>query len=574
MARKSKRAAALETKPTMQENVYNVAVYIRLSVEDKLYKHGSESLVNQRELIYDYLRDKPNMKIYAVYCDNGETGTNFERADFQRMMYDVYNGNVNCIIVKDLSRFGREYIETGDYLERIFPLLGIRFIAINDNYDNMVNPFNISVPIKNIINTLYARDLSKKSAAALRIKQANGEFIGAYAAYGYMKSPEDKHKLIIDEETAPVVKMIFEWKAEGMGTAAICRKLYDMQIAPPSKYRYDKGITKNIRYADSKFWGTATIKTMLQNEVYIGNMVQGRRKSRFYDGRQEERVDKSDWVVVPNTHEPIISKELFDKVQKQLEEMKEAYHRNLGKYDKISNNNNLFKGKIVCGDCGTKAIRYKSAKEGYKKAQYSYICPHHADFPEQCSFTSIAENTLKEIVMNSIRIQTAHLTDLDNMLEKASKSPAVKQKMMSVTRETSGILSEIVYIKSSRIRTASDYAKEIIKEDEYIAAKSELDNELTEATQKLEALSKQREKLNKLLSADRWIKDLKKYKGSKSLTQEMVDAFIRKITVYPDKRIEIEWTYSDRENELLCNIGCEQLAQQAVASKSEGFVLA
>ena len=184
MARKSKRLAVQEEKPLENKNIYNVAVYLRLSVEEKRDNDDSESLENQRDIILDYLQDKTDMKVFSVYCDNGETGTNFEREAFQRMMYDVYIGKVNCIIVKDLSRFGREYIEAGDYLDRIFPLLGIRFIAINDNVDNHVSPFDISVPIKNIINKLYERDISNKVSAALRIKQANGEFIGTYAAYG------------------------------------------------------------------------------------------------------------------------------------------------------------------------------------------------------------------------------------------------------------------------------------------------------------------------------------------------------------------------------------------------------
>jgi len=318
MARKSKRMIAAEQAAPLNSYIYNVAVYVRLSIEDKYYKNGTDSLSTQEEMALEYLKDKADMKLYKVYSDNGETGSNFERQGFQNMMYDVYNGKVNCIIVKDLSRFGREYIEMGDYLEKIFPLIGVRFIAINDHYDNNVTSFDISVPIKNIINTLYAKDLSKKSAAALRIKQQNGEFIGTYAAYGYMKSKEDKHKIVIDEETAPVVKMIFEWKAQGLGYASIGRKLYDMGIMPPCRYRYDKGILKDKRYSDIVFWSQRTLKTILENEVYIGNMVQGRRKSRFFDGMNEIRVDKQNWSVVKHTHEPIISQELFDKVQKQL----------------------------------------------------------------------------------------------------------------------------------------------------------------------------------------------------------------------------------------------------------------
>lgn len=219
MARKSKRAIATEKKSP--RNIFNTAVYIRLSMEDRPYKHGSDSIANQRELILDYLKDKHDMRVYDIYCDNGRTGTDFDREEFRRMMYDVYNGKVNCIVVKDLSRFGREYIETGDYLERIFPLLGVRFIAVNDGYDNRVDPFDITVPIKNVINTLYDRDISAKSAAALRMKQENGEFIGSFAPYGYIRSKEDRHKLVIDPEAADVVKKIFEWKAENASYAEI-----------------------------------------------------------------------------------------------------------------------------------------------------------------------------------------------------------------------------------------------------------------------------------------------------------------------------------------------------------------
>ncbi len=545
MARKSKRFA-VDIKPPEQEKIYNVAVYIRLSIEDRLYKNGSDSLSNQRELIYDYLEGKSDMKIYGVYCDNGETGTNFEREDFQRMMYDVYNGKVNCIVVKDLSRFGREYIEAGDYLDRIFPLIGVRFIAINDHYDNKVNPFDITVPIKNIINTLYARDLSRKSAAALRMKQANGEFIGTYAAYGYLKSPENKHKIIIDEETAPVVRQIFEWKAEGLSYAAICRKLYDMKIMPPMRYRYDKGIVKDKRGKDKVFWRVETLKNMLENEVYIGNMVQGRRKSHFYDGKKETRTDKSEWIIVPNTHEPIVSKELFDKVQKILEERHISYHRNLGKYNKISNGNNLFKRKIVCGDCNTNLIRYKNARQSSKKARYTYICPIHSQFPKQCEFLSIDEETLKNVVMRSINMQIGYLTNIEAMIEKASKSKAVRQKRIAITKEISDILSSISYIKASRVRTVTDYTRNLLDEDTYRTVMAEFEADLKIETKKLEIVNKQKDKLDRLLSSTKWIAGLKKFTGSKKLTQEIVDAFIKKIRVYPDKKIEIEWACTER----------------------------
>lgn len=562
MARKSKRMIAAEQAVPLSGNIYNVAIYVRLSIEDKYYKNGTDSLATQEEMALEYLKDKADMKLYKVYSDNGETGSNFERQGFQDMMYDVYNGKVNCIIVKDLSRFGREYIEMGDYLEKIFPLIGVRFIAINDHYDNNVTSFDISVPIKNIINTLYAKDLSKKSAAALRIKQQNGEFIGTYASYGYMKSKEDKHKIVIDEETAPVVKMIFEWKAQGLGYASIGRKLYDMGIMPPCRYRYDKGILKDKRYSDIVFWSQRTLKTILENEVYIGNMVQGRRKSRFFDGMNEIRVDKQNWSVVKNTHEPIISQELFDKVQKQLAQTRERYFENLGKYDKVSNKENIFKTKVACGDCGTPLTRYKNAgKENKKKIFYSYICPRHALYLNQCNFLSISEKDLKEIVMSSIKMQMSYLSDMEIMFLNIAGSKEVKKKQADLTRAISDSLANISYIRTSRIRIASDLAKGLICDEEFNTIKNEFDKQLRAETEKLDGIRKKRDKFDKIISAPKWISELKKYHDSKILTKDMVEAFIDKIIIYPDKRIEIMWTYSDNQSELMSLIrGGEEIA--------------
>lgn len=550
MARKSKRTALITTEPPKQKMVYMTAIYLRLSVEEKRDKKDSESLENQKQICLDYLNNKENMQVYKVYCDNGETGTNFEREAFQEMMYDVYQGKVNCIIVKDLSRFGREYVEAGDYLEKIFPLIGVRFIAINDNYDNQVTAFDISVPIKNIINTLYARDLSRKSSTALRIKQQNGEFIGSYAAYGYMKSDKDKHKIVIDTETAPVVKMIFEWKDAGESYVAIRRKLYDMKIMPPCRYRYEKGILKDKRYAEIEFWSMETLKKILKNEVYIGNLVQGRRKSHFFDGKQTEKVDRKDWVIAEHTHEPIISKELFDRVQKQLEETKANYRKNLGKYDTISNQENIFKGKLMCGDCGSNLVRYKTAKKDFKKAKYSYICPHHSLFPEQCSFFSMDENVLKDIVMTAIKTQISHLANMEKMFLDIAGSTAVRKKQMELNKTMGHILTSISYIKTSRIRITTDLAKGVIDEEEYELAKKAFDEQLCSEEKKLNTVRKERDAFDKIISAPKWIAGLKKYHDIKILTRELVEAFIEKIRIYPDKRMEILWTYQEKQSEL------------------------
>lgn len=314
MARKSKRPGAREYKPP-ESGIYNAAVYLRLSIAEKRDIKDSEALANQKEIILDFIRDKPDIKIYDIYNDNGETGTNFDRAEFRRMMYDIYNNKVNCVIVKDLSRFGREYIEAGEYLDKIFPLLGIRFIAINDNIDSRISPFDISVPIKNIVNAMYAKDISKKSTAALRTKQANGDFIGGQAPYGYLRHPEDRHKIIIDPETAPVVEQIFKWRAEGQSCRAISRKLCELNIMPPARYKYDRGIIKDKRFADSELWNTETVRSILASETYIGNLAQGKTRSCPLAGSGRKKLSSREWIIAEGTHTPIVSEELFCKAR-------------------------------------------------------------------------------------------------------------------------------------------------------------------------------------------------------------------------------------------------------------------
>lgn len=308
------------------------------------------------------------------------------------------------------------------------------------------------------------------------------------------------------------------------------------------------------RYANCEFWSAATLKSMLTNQVYIGNLTQGRRKSCLYDGVPEKKVEKKNWVVVEGTHEPIVEKELFDKVQMLLDEAHDKYFRNLGKYDRMSNNHNMFKKKVVCGDCGTKLTRYKNVKPNEKKVYYTFICPHRARFLNQCNFLSIPEPTLKDIVMQSIRLQIVQLCDLGSAVDKASRSESVRQKRMELTMSMSDILANIAYIKTARIRLTKDYASGLLDDDEYKMAKAEFDSQLAEETNKLETVGKLRDKFDNIISAGKWIDEFKRYKGAKKLTQEMVDAFIKQIKVYPDKRIEIEWTYQEKQTEILSQI--------------------
>lgn len=548
MARKSKRNYMHQDNLQKTDNIYNVAVYARLSVEEKKQKNNTMSIEYQKEIIYDYLKNKNDMVIYSVYCDDGATGTNFERPEFQRMMYDIYNGHVNCIIVKDLSRFGREYIEMGEYLEKIFPLIGVRFIAINDNHDNMVEPFNITVPIKNIINSFYVRDLSKKSAAALRIKQINGEYIGTYAVYGYIKSPEDKHKLIIDEEAAEVVRMIFNYKIEGYSNQQICRMLFEQNIMPPVRYKYEKGISNKGKYTDNIYWSDSTISGILRNEMYLGKMVQGKTRTRFVGYKQFTSLPRDEWHIVENTHEPIVTEEIFNRVQNILAEYKSVKGDQFKK--KYKDSPNIFKNKIWCGECGGVYKRHRHLNSK-RRMEYSYVCKVHTRFPTECDCDTIKGSELNNLILSAVKVQVLNMANLKKAFENIVSNKDTIQKRYAINMKISSALSQIADLKEQRIRLSMDLTKNLINEDEYVVLRDKYNDELECQLFKLKDVEKEQERFNKLLSIKSWIDELKRYGSAKKLTQEIVDAFIKKVTIYKDKRIEIEWLHMDAFTEAL-----------------------
>lgn len=275
MARKSRKPSASGTldaaaQAKTEMKLYRTAVYVRLSVEDSK-NPDCDTIENQLSLVRNYVESKPYLRQTAEYIDNGVSGTRFDRPEFMRMVADMRAGEIDCIVVKDLSRLGRNYLEAGDYLEKIFPFFGVRFIAVTDGYDS-INPNTaedgLIVPLKNLINEAYAKDMSKKISTAIDIKQRQGKFIGSRTAYVYMKSPEDKNQLIVDREVSGIVVRIFECKARGMGNASIAKMLNEEGIASPMRYKYEKGLTKNKRYAES-LWNDGTIAAMIVNPVYI-----------------------------------------------------------------------------------------------------------------------------------------------------------------------------------------------------------------------------------------------------------------------------------------------------------------
>ena len=388
------------------QRVYQVGGYARLSVEDS-GKPGADTISTQRELIQSYIDGQPDMRLYDLYCDNGRTGTNFDRPEFERLMEDVRSGKVDCIVVKDLSRFGRNYRETGNYLERIFPLLDVRFIAVNDNFDTLTaerTQDGYIVPLKNIMNAVYSKDISRKILPALATKQQNGEFIGSWAAYGYQKCADDRHRIEPDEETAAVVWDIFQWRLSGLSYQNIARKLNERGIPSPARYHYLKGDAKSEKYANT-VWSVTAVKKICTDPVYLGHMVQGRKRSGFSEGRKPYKVPESEWVIVRNTHEPLVDEETFRTVQRMAVEASSTYKERLGRHDSLGTIPNILRGLIYCADCKRPLVRYKSVTNKGKNLYYVYICQTHSNDLASCPKKYFHETKGGKIESNSVTNQ-------------------------------------------------------------------------------------------------------------------------------------------------------------------------
>ena len=319
MARISRRdkTRSLSSADLTDMETYRNAIYVRLSKEDE----DGDSIENQTALLKEYVSRQDDMILENVFADNGFTGTNFDRPEFQHMMEIVKSGKINCIVVKDLSRLGRNYIEAGDYIEKLFPFLKVRFVAVNDHFDTKdgYDTSALIVPIKNMVNTVYARDISKKIISTFRAKQKNGEYIGLAAPFGYSKDPEDKNHFVIDPDAAGIVRRIFLLRKEGKGTGLITKQLNEEDISCPRRYRFEKGLASSDKYKEAR-WTDSTVKRILTSEVYVGNTVQGKQRQELCNNVPKHRTDKSEWIVAENTHEPIIDRELFDEVKEIMQQ--------------------------------------------------------------------------------------------------------------------------------------------------------------------------------------------------------------------------------------------------------------
>ena len=529
------------------QKTWLLAEYIRLSVEDGDDKVESNSIINQRALLNDYIKNNPEFKLYDYYVDDGFSGTDFNRPGFQRLLKDMKEKKFDAIIVKDLSRLGRNYIEVGNYIEQIFPLFDIRFIAVNDSIDSYKDPKsinNVIVPFKNLMNDEYCRDISNKIRSVFEIKKKNGEYIAAFAPYGYIKDPEDKHHLIVDQESATTVKLIFKWSLDGMGRTAIAHKLNELGILNPLGYRTlvlkqnwkSRKLDKNYSYS----WDTVTINKILKDEVYCGDLVQNKGKIISYKVHKYVKNPKEEWIIVRNTHEAIIDRETFEKVQEAIL----SRDTRLGKDGQLS----LFAGHIKCADCKRAMMkRHPSYYKDKPRKYYYYACSTFVRKSNGlCSKHSIRNDKLEEAVLEAIKLQISLVIDADKIVREIGKSKRFNYKMDIVSNNIDRQEKELDKFKGLKKSIYEDWKLGIIQENEYFEYAKEYASKIKEIDNTLQKLYIEKSTTSSKDKYDSdWAEKFMRNRNITELSKEVIDDLIEDIFVHQDGNITIKFKFQD-----------------------------
>ena len=534
------------------DQTFRVAIYLRLSKEDDDLscssgaKSESNSISNQRKLIYDFMKSHPELELYDEYKDDGKSGSNFDRAEFQRMMKDIEAGKVNCVVVKDQSRFGRDYIDVGKYKEKIFPKLGVRFITINEGYDSLsaTSSDDLAFTINSFVYDFYIRDISTKIRTNLTAKKQNGEYAGAFVAYGYVKDSDDKSKLVVDPFAANVVRDIFRWKIEGLSPQNIAVRLNELGIPSPAEYKRLSGSNYKTSFQTSSkaIWSHVSVRRILKNEIYLGIMIQGKRTTPNYKTKTVVTKVESEWLRAEGTHEAIISVRDFELVQELL---KDDTHCRAGDVTVP-----VYAGRIYCGDCGAAAVR-KTVFYAGKRYVY-YVCNANKHDKTVCSRHSIREDVLNQVIYQTVRHQIDLLLDVDKALSQFENLSWEKHKLKQLD---AGIeIQEEAVRKNNTLRLGiyEDLREGLLDRAEYESLKIELAERIDEATAAIEKLNKEkREILDGVSKQQSWVEQFRQYENVTELTRPMVIHLIERINIFEDSNIEIVFRHRNQIEEIL-----------------------
>lgn len=521
-----------------QNKIWNATLYLRLSRDDG-DKEESNSITGQRELLRDYISQRPELREYAVRVDDGFSGSTFERPSFQKMIEDVKAGRTDCIIVKDLSRFGRNYLDAGEYIEKIFPFLGVRFIAVNDNYDSLGDKKasdDLIIPFKNLINEAYCRDISVKIRSQLEIKRKNGQFLGSFAAFGYLKDEQNKNKLVVDQYAADIVRDIFKWKLEGVSPQDIADALNKLGVLSPMEYKRSLGMkfTTSFKTNAKAVWSAGTVIRILKNPIYTGVLIQGKETTPSYKVHKRITKDESEWTVINDSHEAIISKIDFDSVQKVLkcDTRRSPGGKAVG----------LFSGMLFCGDCGASMVR-KTVPAGEKKYVY-YVCSAHKQ-NKSCSPHRLRDTVLEEIVLDSLKQHISEVVDMSELLAITDTAPLRTAQAQKVQRQLDKKHEEYEKLQRLLMSLYENLTDGIIDREEYTRLKASFTARADEAEKQMDALREQLEDIHNHGTENAWMNEFIKRQGLTSLDRSVVVALIDKILIHSNDVVEIIYRWQD-----------------------------
>ena len=537
------------SKNSFNTGIFKVAIYLRLSQDDEKYDKGfkveSNSISNQRLQIKDFIDKNEDMEFAGEYADDGYSGINFERPAFKKMMEDAITGSINCIIVKDLSRFGRDYIDSGRYLQRVFPSLDIRFIALNDNYDSFTaseTEKNLVIPFKSFINDNYCRDTSAKVRSVCKVKRKQGQFISNYAPYGYEKDKEDRHKIVIDKEAEYVVQKIFSMKLEGYSSYSIAKHLNDNGIPSPMEHKKAKGIRYKTGFSTKAVpkWDTPAVNRILTNEVYIGTLQQGKREKLNYKLDKVVFKDKSDWIEIEDNHEAIIDTYDFEKVQKLLKCDIKA--------NKAGEKADLFSGLLFCKDCNSQMTK-KVDKRG-KTPNVYYICSKY-NKGKSCSRHAVRQEELKAAVLEMVRHYISSLGKYESISEKIREMEVSYELFKKIDKRQEHTKKSKAKFELLKSALYQDLKEGIISEEEFYGMREFYTNRIAESGLVLERQNKEIARLyQKSLGNKNFLSEIKKYRNITALDRGLLVRLVDKIYVLEGKRIEIHFNY-DETTEIL-----------------------
>ncbi len=558
MARKKRQYLQAETQsqtpavPLFQ--VWETAIYARLSIENSKKNDDGDSIEGQIEICRDYISEHPYLHLAETYTDNGWTGTNTDRPEFQRLLKDIQDGKIKALVIKDFSRFSRDYIEAGNLLENIFPAMGVRFISVVDRYDSFETDGSASsllIPLKNLINSFYSKDQSKKVSLAVHAKQLAGEHIPSMIPYGYRKSTTQEYRFEVDPETAPIVKRIFASFLEGKGARPIVRMLNAEGVPSPGKLRYLRGQSKRKCYSDS-IWSQQGVKQILINPTYMGDLVFGRMPTALYLGQPDYyyEADESKWRILPGMHEALVSREDFYKVREILEEGRRINAAKLAaSADYRAKHPQLFKSGIVrCGICGSNLGFCRKANTPHG----IYVC-RNKQYGRCTEVTTITEDKLAPVVWNAIQDQLALYADFEAVTKRLNDTGIKTQRQTEIQNEMQSIADHLNSFQQKREQLYADYVDGILSAGDYMELKSRFDAKYQELSTTLNQLSVELARLNRTLSSEnKWLQNVQNIRKARKLTPQVAEAMIDHINIfktgYNQRRIEIIFRFQeDRE---------------------------